>query len=112
MSVPHLDTRIIDGKKALLFGPFAGFTTKFLKNGSFWDLTGSIELDNIWPMLSAGAHNLPLTKYLINQARQSPEDRLNALKEYFPEAKLEDWELAIAGQRVQVIKKTKMKVVF
>ena len=105
MSVPHLDTRIIDGKKALLFGPFAGFTTKFLKNGSFWDLTGSIELDNIWPMLSAGAHNLPLTKYLINQARQSPEDRLNALKEYFPEAKLEDWELAIAGQRVQVIKK-------
>lgn len=31
MSVPHLDTRVIDGKKALLFGPYAGFTTKYLK---------------------------------------------------------------------------------
>lgn len=104
MSVPHLDTRMIDGKKALLFGPFAGFSTKFLKNGSFWDLAGSIELNNVFPMLSAGFHNLPLTKYLINQVSQSPEDRLEALKEYLPEAKLEDWELVVAGQRVQVIK--------
>lgn len=105
MSVPHLDTRIINGKKALLFGPYAGFSTKFLKNGSYWDLVGSLELDNLFPMLSAGAHNMPLTKYLIQQATQSEEDRLEALKEYFPEAKLEDWELEIAGQRVQVIKK-------
>lgn len=105
MSVPHLDTRVIDGKKALLFGPFAGFSTKFLKNGSVWDLPGSLELDNILPMLSAGIHNLPLTKYLIKQARQSPEDRMDALKAYFPEARKEDWELVIAGQRVQVIKK-------
>jgi malate dehydrogenase (quinone) len=105
MSVPHLDTRIINGKKELLFGPFAGFSTKFLKNGSFWDLAGSLELDNLFPMLSAGAHNLPLTKYLINQASQSPEDRLKALQEYLPEARLEDWELVVAGQRVQVIKK-------
>jgi malate dehydrogenase (quinone) len=105
MSVPHLDTRVIDGKKALLFGPFAGFSTKFLKNGSVWDLAGSLEVDNVLPMLSAGIHNLPLTKYLIKQARQSPDDRMNALKEYFPEARKEDWELVIAGQRVQVIKK-------
>jgi malate dehydrogenase (quinone) len=105
MSVPHLDTRIINGKKALLFGPFAGFSTKFLKNGSVWDLAGSLELDNILPMLSAGIHNLSLTKYLIKQARQSPDDRMEALKEYFPEARKEDWELVIAGQRVQVIKK-------
>lgn len=105
MSVPHLDTRIIDGKKALLFGPYAGFSTKFLKHGSFWDLAGSIELDNIFPMLSAGAHNLPLTKYLIQQASQSQEDRIEALKEYYPEANANDWELEIAGQRVQVIKK-------
>jgi malate dehydrogenase (quinone) len=107
MSVPHLDTRVIDGKKALLFGPFAGFSTKFLKNGSIWDLAGSLEIDNILPMLSAGIHNLPLTKYLIKQARQSPDDRMDALKEYFPEARKEDWELVIAGQRVQVIKKDK-----
>lgn len=105
MSVPHLDTRMIDGKKALLFGPYAGFSTKFLKNGSYWDLVGSLELDNLFPMLSAGAHNLPLTKYLIEQASQSQEDRIEALKEYLPEAKAEDWELEVAGQRVQVIKK-------
>jgi malate dehydrogenase (quinone) len=105
MSVPHLDTRMIDGKKALLFGPYAGFSTKFLKNGSYWDLAGSLELDNILPMLSAGAHNLPLTKYLIKQASQSDEDRFKALQEYFPEARMEDWELVVAGQRVQVIKK-------
>lgn len=105
MSVPHLDTRVINGKKALLFGPYAGFSTKFLKSGSFWDLPASLELDNILPMLSAGLHNIPLTKYLINQVRQSPEDRLEALKAYMPTAKMQDWELAIAGQRVQVIKK-------
>ncbi len=107
MSVPHLDTRMIDGKKALLFGPFAGFSTKFLKQGSYWDLPASVEIDNIVPMLSAGVHNIPLTKYLIQQVSQSMEDRLAALQEYYPEAKLEDWELAIAGQRVQVIKKDK-----
>lgn len=105
MSVPHLDTRIIDGKKALLFGPFAGFSTKFLKHGSYWDLPSSLELDNVFPMISAGLHNLSLTNYLIKQARQSPDDRLKALQEYFPEARKEDWELVIAGQRVQVIKK-------
>lgn len=105
MSVPHLDTRIIDGKKALLFGPYAGFSTKFLKNGSYWDLTRSLELANLFPMLSAGIHNIPLTRYLIQQVRQRPHDRLDALKEYLPEAKMEDWELVVAGQRVQVIKK-------
>ncbi|NLR79644.1 malate:quinone oxidoreductase [Chitinophaga eiseniae] len=105
MSVPHLDTRMIDGQKALLFGPYAGFTTKFLKNGSFMDLPLSIKANNIRPMVSAGLDNIPLTKYLIAQVRQKPEDRLEALREYFPEAKMEDWELEIAGQRVQVIKK-------
>ncbi|PWJ60318.1 malate dehydrogenase (quinone) [Dyadobacter jejuensis] len=107
MSVPHLDTRMIDGKQALLFGPYAGFSTKFLKNGSYMDLPLSIKLNNIKPMLSAGIHNIPLTKYLIDQVRQSPQDRLNALKDYFPDAKLEDWKLEKAGQRVQVIKKDK-----
>lgn len=105
MSVPHLDTRMIDGKKALLFGPYAGFSTRFLKNGSLLDLPLSIKPNNIMPMISAGLDNLPLTKYLINQVRQSPDDRLTALKEYLPTAKAEDWELETAGQRVQVIKK-------
>ena len=107
MSVPHLDTRIIDGKRALLFGPYAGFSTKFLKNGSYLDLPLSIKFNNIKPMLAAGINNIPLTKYLIDQVRQSPQDRLDALSEYMPEAKMEDWELETAGQRVQVIKKDK-----
>ena len=107
MSVPHIDTRIIDGKQELLFGPYAGFTTKFLKNGSYLDLIKSIQTDNIVPMLSAGIHNIPLTKYLIEQVMQSQEDRMEALKNYFPNAKSEDWVLETAGKRVQVIKKDK-----
>lgn len=107
MSVPHIDTRMIDGKKALLFGPYAGFSTKFLKNGSYFDLAKSIQLDNIKPMLGAGINNIPLTKYLIEQVFQSSEDRMAALKEYLPNARKEDWTLENAGQRVQVIKKDK-----
>lgn len=109
MSVPHLDTRVINGKKALLFGPYAGFSTKFLKQGSFLDLILSLRLSNIIPMIAAGLSNIPLTKYLIGQVRQSPEDRLGALKDYYPEAKTEDWKLEVAGQRVQVIKKDPKK---
>ncbi|HEX8316348.1 MAG TPA: malate dehydrogenase (quinone) [Flavisolibacter sp.] len=105
MSVPHLDTRWIKGKRELLFGPYAGFTTKFLKRGSFLDLFKSIKFSNIRAMLGAGIHNLPLTKYLIDQVRLTPDARLDALKGYYPAAKAEDWELAVAGYRVQVIKK-------
>ncbi len=105
MSVPHLDTRIINGEKALLFGPYAGFTTKFLKQGSKLDLPLSIKANNLRPMLSAGADNMSLTKYLINQVRQSPEDRFEALKQYLPDAKMDNWVLQEAGKRVQVIKK-------
>ncbi len=105
MSVPHLDTRMLDGKRSLLFGPYAGFSTKFLKNGSFFDLPLSIEMHNVWPMLSAGMHNISLTKYLIEQVFQSEEDRFEFLQNYYPEAKFEDWELITAGQRVQIIKK-------
>lgn len=109
MSVPHLDTRMIDGKRALLFGPYAGFSTRFLKFGSLMDLPLSIKLSNIRPMLAVGMDNIPLTKYLIGQVMQSEDDRMVALKEYFPNAKKEDWELEVAGQRVQVIKKDSKK---
>lgn len=105
MSVPHIDSRIINGERQLLFGPFAGFSTRFLKNGSYSDLPLSIKPDNIIPMIAAGIKNIPLTKYLIEQVRQSPKDRINALKEYVPDAKAKDWVLERAGQRVQVIKK-------
>ncbi len=105
MSVPHLDTRIIDGKRTLLFGPFAGFSTKFLKNGSYFDLPLSIESHNIWPLLAAGFKNYKLTKYLVTQVIQSEEDRMEALRKYFPTADSKNWELQTAGQRVQIIKK-------
>jgi len=105
MSVPHLDTRMMNGERALLFGPYAGFSTKFLKNGSYFDLPLSLEVDNIWPMLVAGFRNYKLTKYLVKQVMQSPEDRFEMLQQYFPDAKFEDWKLEIAGQRVQIIKK-------
>lgn len=107
MSVPHLDTRVIGGKKALLFGPYAGFSTRFLKKGSLLDLPGSITLDNVAPMIAAGLHNLELTRYLLDQVTQSPEERLETLQEFVPTARLQDWHLENAGQRVQIIKKDK-----
>ncbi len=105
MSVPHLDSRFIDGKRELLFGPFAGFSTKFLKEGSYLDMPTSVTADNILPMLHAGIRNVPLTVYLIEQVLQSTEDRMNALREFVADARTEDWTLEVAGQRVQVIKK-------
>ena len=107
MSVPHLDTRVIDGEKALLFGPFAGFTTKFLKQGSFLDLFKSIRPNNLVPMMRVGLRHTDLTRYLISEVMLSTEDRIESLRGYYPQAKLEDWQLAIAGQRVQIIKKDK-----
>lgn len=109
MSVPHLDTRVVDGEKSLLFGPFAGFTPKFLKEGSWFDLPGSIRANNIIPMLAVGATNLDLIKYLVGEVVATPEKKLNALREFFPDAQHEDWELITAGQRVQVMKKDPKK---
>ncbi|SDU82605.1 malate dehydrogenase (quinone) [Pseudomonas mucidolens] len=109
MSVPHLDTRVVEGKKSLLFGPYAGFTTKFLKHGSFLDLPLSIRAGNIGPMLAVARDNMDLTKYLVSEVRQSMEQRLEALRRFYPEAKAEDWRLEVAGQRVQIIKKDPKK---
>ena len=105
MSVPHIDTRIIDGKRVLLFGPFATFSTRFLKNGSLWDLLRSTNSSNILPMLTVGMTNFSLVKYLVNQVLQNEDDRFDALREYYPLAQKEDWRLWQAGQRVQVIKR-------
>lgn len=106
MSVPHLDTRYIDNKKTLLFGPFAGFSPKFLKTGSYFDLIGSVKPNNVITMLAAGLKEMALTKYLIQQVLLSNEKRMEELREFIPNAKAEDWEIVVAGQRVQVIKDT------
>lgn len=105
MSVPHIDTRIIDGKRVVLFGPFATFSTRFLKNGSLWDLLASTNKSNILPMLNVGLDNFDLVKYLVSQVLQKDKDRHAALRAYYPMAKKQDWRLWQAGQRVQIIKR-------
>lgn len=104
MSVPHLDTRVIDGKKGLLFGPYAGWTPKFLKKGSYLDLFKSLRVGNIPSYLGVGVQEMGLTKYLIEEVLKDQAARVESLREYMPQARAEDWELVTAGQRVQVIK--------
>ena len=107
MAVPHLDTRILDGKKTLLFGPFAGWTTKFLnEKGSFADLPVSVRPDNLFTLVNVGVHNLGLVRYLVQQGTQSMADRLKILRRFYPAAREEDWKLVEAGIRVQAIKET------
>jgi len=109
MSVPHLDTRIINGEPALLFGPYAGFTTKFLKQGSYLDLFKSIKTDNLKPLLGVAWHNFDLTRYLVGEALQSHASRMETLRKFYPQAVDSKWHLQDAGKRVQIIKKCEYK---
>ena len=104
MSVPHLDTRIIGGKKSLLFGPYAGFSTRFLKHGSLEDLFTSLTIDNIVPLLDVARDNVALSEYLIGQVMQSSSHQFETLRQFFPLAARPDWREAVAGQRVQTIR--------
>ena len=109
MSVPHLDTRVVDGSASLMFGPYAGFSPKFLKSGSNLDLFKSIRLHNLIPMIAAGVGNLSLVKYLLGQLTASKETKFKDLLDFYPDADPEDWYRITAGQRVQVIKKDAKK---
>ncbi|MBC2961436.1 malate dehydrogenase (quinone) [Nocardioides deserti] len=104
MSVPHLDTRVVDGAPSLMFGPYAGFSPRFLKHGSLFDLLRSVRLHNLRPMLQAGLRNLGLVVYLVQQLLAGKKSQLRELQAFFPDARAEDWEKITAGQRVQVIK--------
>ncbi len=105
MSVPHLDTRVINGRSYLLFGPFAGWSPKFLKQGKVTDLPFSVKPNNLGSMLGVGLTEMSLVKYLVGQLLLTEADRVDALREFAPSAVDSDWELDIAGQRVQVIRK-------
>jgi malate dehydrogenase (quinone) len=109
MSVPHLDTRVIDGSASLMFGPYAGFSPKFLKTGSWFDLFKSIRAHNLVPMVAAGLGNLSLVKYLIGQLVAKKSTKFDELREFFPRGEQKDWYRITAGQRVQIIKKDPKK---
>lgn len=105
MSVPHLDTRVVDGKTYLMFGPYAGFSPKYLKKGKYLGLITSLRANNVTSMLGAGLKNLDLTQYLVGQLMAAPETKFQALQQFMPTAHPKDWEKLTAGQRVQVIKR-------
>ena len=109
MSVPHLDTRVIGDTRSILFGPYAGFSTKFLKHGSWLDLFASIRPGNILPMMEVGLHNFNLDEYLVDQVVQSPKERFATLTFYYPLAQESDWRMQRAGMRVQIIKRDPVK---
>ncbi len=109
MSVPHLDTRIVDGKPSLLFGPYAGLSPRFLKRGGLLDLPLSVRPHNLIPMLAVAKDNLSLVQYLIGELTKSKRRKFASLQEFFPEARPQDWYTMIAGQRAQVIKKDAAK---
>ena len=109
MSVPHLDTRVIDGKTSLMFGPYAGFSPKFLKTGSVFDLFKSIRPHNLVPMIAAGTGNLSLVRYLVGQLAAKKTTKFAELRQFFPKGEQKDWYRITAGQRVQIIKKDAKK---
>ena len=104
MSIPHLDLREIDGKQYLLFGPFAGFTFKFLKQGSNLDLPKSIRINNIRSLIIVFLKNFSLLIYLIKQSLMNHASRMKQLRYFYEDAKDSDWKLLDAGKRVQIIK--------
>ncbi len=109
MSVPHLDTRVVDGEASLLFGPFATFSPKFLKNGSSLDLVSQVRPGNLWPMIKVALDNPSLITYLVGELAKSHAKKVDSLRIFMPTAKDDDWTLIQAGQRAQVMKKDPAK---
>jgi malate dehydrogenase (quinone) len=109
MSVPHLDTRVVDGKASLLFGPYAGFSTKYMKTGSYLDLFAALRWHNLFTFIGAGLTNLSLVWYLVTEVLSTKGKRHRALQQFAPRARSKDWHLITAGQRVQIMKRVNGK---
>ena len=110
MTVPHLDTRYIDGERTLLFGPFANVGPKFLKHGSNLDLFKSIKPYNITTLLASAVKNLPLIKYSFDQVIMTKEGCMNHLRTFYPEARDEDWQVYTAVNVYKLLKILKRMV--
>ena len=89
-----------------MFGPYAGFSPKFLKAGSMFDLPAQRQAEQ--PRLDArrrphraGAHPLPDQRA---DAVAAPTGTRRCAH-FVPQADEHDWEMVTAGQRVQVIKR-------
>jgi malate dehydrogenase (quinone) len=65
----------------------------------------SVKPNNLASMLGVGLTETGLLKYLIGQLLLSESARVDTLREFAPSAVDSDWELDIAGQRVQVIRR-------
>lgn len=109
MSMPHLDTRVVNGERVLLFGPFAGFSPRFLKHGSYLDLARSVRPNNLPTMLTVAKDEMELTTYLVKQVLQKHVSRIEVLRDFVPLANPDDWKLTHAGMRVQTMKRTASK---
>jgi malate dehydrogenase (quinone) len=105
----HLDLRFVQGKPWLVFGPYAGWSPKFLKHGRVTDLPRSVKPDNVVSMLGVALTEVTLVTYLLGQLWLSESDRMRVLREFAPSARESDWELTVAGQRVQVIRRDRRK---
>ncbi|OZC52438.1 malate dehydrogenase (quinone) [Rhodococcus sp. WWJCD1] len=105
ISVPHLDTRVVDGRRYLMFGPFAAFSPRFLRRGGLMDLPRSVTPQNWTTYAGAGIHNREMVRYLVGQLAMSQDARIRSLRRFVPTAEAADWQLATAGQRVQVVKR-------
>ncbi len=109
MSVPHLDTRVVDGKASVLFGPFATFSPKFLKNGSMWDIVTQVRFSNVFSMLKVAFTNVDLIRYLFSELAKNHHRKVKDLRELMPSAEDDDWTLLQAGQRAQVMYQGQLK---
>lgn len=103
MSVPHLDRRFVNGTGHLMFGPYATFSTKLLKQGRLTDFFTTLQWHNLHVIAAALIQNLSLMRYLLGELAARPRKKFAKLQHFYPKADLDQWELIPAGQRAQLV---------